>query len=265
MVKKIKKWPDVGELVLVTANKVIPQGVFVNLDEYENKEGFIHISEIASKWVKNIRHFVKEGQKVVTRVLRLNPKSNQIDLSLKRVSRAARRNKIYFSKRDQKTEKLMEYAAKKLNKSLDQAYEEVGFKLQEHFDDMYHAFEKSLDEGSKPFEKANISQDWIKTLVPICQSSIEKPKVSIKENVELKCYENDGLLKIKEIFKNTQNEIKDNGSSVKMYFVGAPRYRIEVTSSDYKSAEKILSAINDSLSNQMKNFKGSISFDRLKK
>ena len=78
MVRRQNEWPEVGELVLCTTSKVIQQGAFVKLDEYKGKEGFIHLSEIASKWVKNIRNFVKEDQKIVARVLRLNIKTNQI-------------------------------------------------------------------------------------------------------------------------------------------------------------------------------------------
>ena len=38
------------------------------------KEAFIHISEVSSGWVKNIRDYVRENQKIVARVLRVNPK-----------------------------------------------------------------------------------------------------------------------------------------------------------------------------------------------
>ena len=95
-----------------------------------------------------------------------------------------KRNKIQFSKREQKAEKLMEYATKKINKDLNAAYEDVGFKLQDYYDDMYLAFEKAASEGSAPFESAGVSGDWIDTLVLLSQSTIEKPSVVIKEDVE---------------------------------------------------------------------------------
>ena len=265
MVRRQNEWPDVGELVLCTTSKVIQQGAFVKLDEYSGKEGFIHLSEIASKWVKNIRNFVKEDQKIVARVLRLNVKTNQIDLSRKRVSSSETRNKIQFSKREQKAEKLMELAAKKLKKDLDAAYNVVGFKLQDYYDDMYLAFEKAATKGRKPFEDAGISSDWIDTLVSISQSTIERPSVVIKEDVELTCLENEGLLRIKEIFKEVKSLSQNNGTSVDIYFIGSPKYRVEVTSEDYKTAEKALELVNTSLSKKMKKTKGTLSFKRLKK
>ncbi|MHA1382393.1 MAG: S1 RNA-binding domain-containing protein [Candidatus Helarchaeota archaeon] len=68
-----KEWPDVGELVVGTVVRVERHGAYVILDEYMKKEGLIHISEISSSWIRNIRRFVREKQKVVARVLRVNP------------------------------------------------------------------------------------------------------------------------------------------------------------------------------------------------
>jgi translation initiation factor 2 subunit 1 len=89
-----KGYPEVGELVIATVKTVKPYGAFVTLDEYGNKEGFIHIGEIATGWIKYIRDHVREGQKVVCKVLRVDPERKHIDLSLKRVNEHQRREKI---------------------------------------------------------------------------------------------------------------------------------------------------------------------------
>jgi predicted RNA-binding protein with RPS1 domain len=49
-----KEFPEVGELVIGDVTDVFPYGAFVKLDEYD-KVGMIHIKEISSAWVKNIR------------------------------------------------------------------------------------------------------------------------------------------------------------------------------------------------------------------
>ena len=89
-----KGYPEVGEFVIVTVKTVKPYGAFVTLDEYDNKEGFIHIGEIAAGWIKYIRDYVREGQKLVCKVLRVDPGRGHIDLSLKRVNEHQRREKI---------------------------------------------------------------------------------------------------------------------------------------------------------------------------
>ncbi|MBU7031576.1 MAG: S1 RNA-binding domain-containing protein, partial [Theionarchaea archaeon] len=69
---KIQEFPEVGDLVIGTVSDVFPYGAFVKLDEFD-KVGMIHIKEISSAWVKNIRNHVREGQKVVTKVLKVVP------------------------------------------------------------------------------------------------------------------------------------------------------------------------------------------------
>jgi translation initiation factor 2 subunit 1 len=61
--------PEDSELVLCTVNKVLPNSVFVTLDEY-GIDGLIHISEVSPGRIRNIRDFVKEGKKVVCKILK---------------------------------------------------------------------------------------------------------------------------------------------------------------------------------------------------
>ena len=87
MVKKAMQWPRRGEVVIGTVRKVNPFSAFVTLEEYGKKEGMIHISEVAGKWVKDIRKFFKEGKKVVVKVMRVDETKKHITLSLKRVNK----------------------------------------------------------------------------------------------------------------------------------------------------------------------------------
>ena len=107
----VKGWPNQGELVVCTVTKVVDFGAFVALDEYDNKEGLIHISEVASGWVKYIRDHVREGQKIVCKVLDVNPKRGHIDLSFKDVNEHQRRETIQLWKNDQKASKWMQFVA----------------------------------------------------------------------------------------------------------------------------------------------------------
>ena len=111
-----KEYPDEGELVVGTVVKVQNFGAFIQLDEYPNREGFIHIAEIATGWVKRIRNHIKEKQKVVCKVMHVDTAKDHVDLSLKRVNEHQRRDKIQEWKNTQKATRLMEMVAKKINK-----------------------------------------------------------------------------------------------------------------------------------------------------
>ncbi|HID47317.1 MAG TPA: S1 RNA-binding domain-containing protein, partial [Methanococcaceae archaeon] len=103
-----KDFPEEGELVIGTVVDVKPYGAFVQLLEYPNREGMIHISEVSSGWVKNIRDHVKRGQRVVAKVMRVDKKKGHIDLSLKRVTEQQKKAKIQEWQRFQRAEKLLQ-------------------------------------------------------------------------------------------------------------------------------------------------------------
>ena len=65
------EWPEAGDLVIATVEHVADYGAYAKLDEYA-KQGLPHVSEISSSWTHNIRDFVRENQKLVLKVLRVD-------------------------------------------------------------------------------------------------------------------------------------------------------------------------------------------------
>ena len=139
---KKKEYPEEGELVVGTVVKVQNFGAFITLDEYPGKEGFIHIAEIATGWVKRIRNHIKEKQKVVCKVMHVDQAKDHVDLSLKRVNEHQKRDKIQEWKNSQKAEKLLEMVAKKLGKTVSQCHIHFGEDLAKKFGTLYAAFEE---------------------------------------------------------------------------------------------------------------------------
>ncbi len=66
MAERKPQWPETGDLIIATIETVTDYGAYAKLDEYE-KRGLLHVSEISSSWIRNIRDFVREGQKVVSK------------------------------------------------------------------------------------------------------------------------------------------------------------------------------------------------------
>ena len=65
MSTEMQELPEVGEIVIASITKVSDHGAYVTLDEYNNVQGFLHISEIAPGWVRTIGRYVKAGEKKV--------------------------------------------------------------------------------------------------------------------------------------------------------------------------------------------------------
>ena len=105
---EIQEWPEVGELVLAYARKITGHGINVTLEEYEDMPGFLHISEVATGWVKNIGRFITVNQKIVLKVTRVNERRGEIDLSLRQVGSEERKKKLMTIKRYEKSRSIFD-------------------------------------------------------------------------------------------------------------------------------------------------------------
>ncbi|MFX1519038.1 MAG: translation initiation factor IF-2 subunit alpha [Promethearchaeota archaeon] len=248
MVKKRKAFPEEGEFVIGTITKISSHGAYATLDEFIGKEGLIHISEIASTWVRNIRNYVREKQKVVAKVLRVDEAKDHIDLSLRRVTNVMRRNKIQEWKRSQKADKLLELVAKQLEKTKEEAYDAVGWPLEKKFGEIYAGFEEVNEKGEKALEKAGIGKEWIKTVTELAKAHVTIRKVKLTTTVELQSFKANGIEIIKDALKKGLKSTKRKDVALDVNLIGSPRYRFSVQANDYKIAEKILNkAINTTI------------------
>lgn len=253
MVRK-KGLPEWGEFVLCKVKRITPYAAWCNLIEYPEIEGMVHVGEVAGKWVHDIRDFVKEGKQYVAKVVRIDYQKNFVNLSLKRVSKRDEKEKRNSYRKEKRAEKMLEHAAKELGKSLDQAYEEIGFLLQEKFGELFAAFEEARDSSEILIEKG-ISEEWAGAIKKIAEKSFKKKEVTIKVDLELKNYSSDGIEKIKEVLKNL---IEKTDVSVK--YISAPKYRVELKTTDPKTDEKKLKERLEEVLKQIKALEGEGSY-----
>ena len=255
-----KDYPEEGELVVGTVVKVQGFGAFVILDEYPNKEGFIHISEIATGWVKRIRNYVREKQKVVCKVLRVEEAKNHIDLSLKRVNEHQRRDKIQEWKNNKKATKLFQMVAENLGKSVEDSFKEFGEELIKKYGSLYEAFEDSAYEPDVLINEG-FSGDWIEEFKKVAADNISIPFVDIKGQITMTSWEPDGIKYIREALSLAeQSEYEDVEIQIK--YIGAPRYLITVKAPDYKIAEDEMKKAVNRTTEYINKFDGECEFKR---
>src|SRR3989338_4906694 len=228
--------PEENEIVICTVKKILPHGVFVSLDEYKDKEGLIHISEISPGRIRNIRDFVKEGAKIVCRIIKINRERNHIDLSLRRVTQSQRINKNTAYKQEQKAEKILEVLANKLGISLEEVYKNIGNKLIEKYPSLYESYEE-INADPNVLQTLDLDKKAEKILLELIQEKVKKKEIKISATITLSSPLPNGINIIKELLK----KIQINGT--KIIYLGAPRYKLTLTAEDYKTAEKNLSEI----------------------
>ena len=236
---KYSGYPEVGDLVVGEVDEIADFGVFVDLDEYEDKRGLAHISEVASGWIKNVRDHVQEGQTVVAKVLDVDEDSQQIDLSIKDVNEHQRKDTIQAWKNQQKADNWMELA---LGEDIDDdTYSTVANGLLAEYDSLYEAFEQAAIHGTDALEDTDLSEDHVDAIVDTARENVSVPYVTVTGYVDIRCPTGDGVDSITEALQAAEGngEVPEE-IDLEVTYVGSPEYRIRVQAPDYKTAENAL-------------------------
>ena len=242
--------PEEGELVVATIKTVKQNGAYVDLDEYQGIEGFIFIGEIASGWVKNIRGFVREGQRVICKVMRTRRDGTSLELSLKSVSEERRRDRLQEWKNEQRAQQLLKVLGEKVGWSTTDL-EEQSTELVDAFGTLYTAFEEAaMQEGA--LTNAGFEGDWLEGFIEIAVENIIPPFVEVRGILTLSINAVNGVSIIQEALKAAE-ALTNEGEEidVKCYYDGAPNYRLELRAPDFKIAESLWEQSTNAVTDHM--------------
>lgn len=241
---KLNPFPEEGEVVVGTVREVQNFGAFVTLEEYPGKEGFCHIREVAPGWVKRIRDYVREKQRVVCKVQGVDARKGHIDLSIKAINDHQRREAIQAWKNEQKADKFIELLAERQKTTVEKLMQQFGRKLIETYGSIYNAFQEAADLGEDAFTEAGLKGDWVKPFVDFAKENIQAQFVDISGFVDLQTSAPDGVKHIVKALKAAEkSEFED--VTIEVTYIGPPHYRIHVKAPDFKVAEQELEKAAD--------------------
>lgn len=255
---KKTEWPQQGSLVVVKIKRVMPYGAIAELSEYPGKEGFIHISNVATSWVKNIHSFVSEGNIRVAYVNNLDLAKSSLDLSLRKVSDQQEKRKLEDWKREKRADKLFERVCHELKEDVRQSQATIGAKLEEHFGDLLSAFENASASGEEVLKPLGLPEKWVKALVKCAKDNVAISEVTVKGDLILNSQKGNGF----EAIRAALAAAAKPGVSVE--YISAPRYRVSVTAQDYAQAEKLLASATDAAIKVLEKQGGTGSFEKIK-
>jgi len=224
-----KDFPELNEVLLGQVERLIGTSVFVKIQGY-SIEGVIMFSEIAPGRIRNLRDYVKPGQKIAVKVLRVDKEKRHIDLSLRRVSPKEKRQVLESEKKGKELSFLLSMVTSDLakqNKVLGNI-KEAG--LMDFFDEVSH-------KGITPLTflvQSGLDEKEAKLLIEKIKEKIRTKRVYVKSKLSLKCSAADGMDRIKKVL-----ELKEG----KIDYISAPFYDISVEDSEYKSANKKMDAL----------------------
>lgn len=253
--------PEQGEIVIATVTKVMDHGAYVSLDEYDGIQGFLHISEIAPGWIRSITKHVKNGEKKVLVVKKVNPRRGDIDLSLKQISKDQKKQKLREVKKYEKGNTLLQSVQEKIGLSEDET-STLEDKIYTKFDSVYDAFIEIGRRGDSAVANLGIDKKIVQMMQEVA-SKIKLPSVEIRGVMEITNSKPDGVELIKKILLDA---LPEKNSSItektEITYLGAPKYRLSVISEDFKSAEKSIKPIVAEIQSKVEKKKGTFSFTR---
>lgn len=235
------EWPETGDLVIATIADVMDYGAYANLDEY-SRRGFLHISEISSARIRNVRDFVREKQKMVLKVLRVDVEKGHIDLSLRRVTKRERIEKIKSWKKDRKGEVLLRAVAEKVGLPIEEVYQKAGAIVAEKYG-LYEGFEKVIKDGPEALTKLEIPEDIANAFAQVAEERIRIKMVKVRGVLEIRCMKPNGLKCVQEAFIDAKKAQKAKDAKIEFYVIAAPRYSVEVSADNWKRAEELLDKV----------------------
>ena len=231
--------PEPGEVVVCTVREITSHGIYVNLDQYDGTNGFLHVSEISTGWVRNIDRVAKVSQKLILKVIRVNRMRREIDLSLRQVTNEERRAKVIEWKREERALTIVDAVQKKLDMD-DPHAKELKRKLEGEFGTLYTALETAAKKGEKGLAAAGLSEKEAKAVADIAADKIVPPKYEVGALVEVSSRSPEGIEQVKRTLMAAANA---PSAVVHITYAGAPRYRVRITADDYKQAEKALDGV----------------------
>ncbi len=225
--------PRIGEIVIGKVVRLTPYSALVELLEYDSM-GMIHISEVSSGWVKDIRHHIREGDVVVTKVMKDD--RSYLALSLKRVSKNQKAEKIKEYNLEKRAEKMFSIVAKDLK-----GKDKVLKTILENFGSIYKVFEMSA-KNMDILIKKGIPKEWAEKIKEFYQNNVKQKTFEFKAVVEVSSTEGDGVKKVKSVLSSLEK------LGTEVIYISSPRYLMRFQTNDPKEGEKKLEKITKKFS-----------------
>jgi len=229
----------VGDLVVATVTHVEEYGAIVKVEGYPEYEALIPRAHVTAARIRNIRDYVREGQRVVARVIKVDNKRLMVDLSLKYVTRRERDETLKQWKRDRRARKIIEMAVKNLNLP-DNNVNRIWGRLQKIYGDVLSALEDTVRRGKDVLLKSGIEGKIAEEIWKLSKKHV-KPKIyEGTRTIILRSTRPDGVKLIKDAIAKALKEATNQGAKVTVSYLGAPRYMIKATSTNPKAVTRSL-------------------------
>lgn len=252
------KYPEVDIAVMIQVKSMADSGAYVSLLEYNNIEGMILFSELSRRRIRSISSLIKVGRIEPVMVLRVDKEKGYIDLSKRRVSEEDIQACEERFNKSKLVHSIMRHVAETMKIDLEDLYIHVGWPLYRKYGHAFEAFklvvndpDSVLDCLTREVKEVGPNGQEITKVVPALAEDIKDSLVKnirrrmtpqplkIRADVEMKCFQFDGVLHIKEAMRKAE-AAGNKDCPVKIKLVAPPAYVLNTQTLDKEQGISVL-------------------------
>ena len=226
-------YPEVDDLVMVTVQQIADMGAYVTLNEYNNLEGMVLLSELSRRRIRSVQRLIRVGKTEVVVVLRVDREKGYIDLSKRRVSpEEVEKFEEKFNK-SKAVHSIMRHVAEKLDMPLEELYKQVCWPFYKKYGHAFEAFKLALNEPEMvwsslprpvdPAIRTELMQSIVRRLTP--------QKLKLRADVEVACFGYEGIDAVRAALAAGES-VSTEEIAIKVKLVAPPLYVILSTCMD---------------------------------
>ena len=183
----------------------------------------------------------QERQREVFKVLRMNMDAKQADVSLRRVSKRERTQKLLEWKRTQRVMRVLHLLAERSGRSSEEINSMLVEPAAKRNLALYDVFLEILDSGRLP-SWMKLDEELSRLLFELIKKEIKLKKIALKATLKLSIATGDGVEVIRRAIREGL-KAAGKGEKVSITAIGSPRYLIRVEADEESRARELLERV----------------------
>ncbi|KAI3923696.1 hypothetical protein MKW98_011326 [Papaver atlanticum] len=252
------RYPEVDMAVMIQVKNIADMGAYVSLLEYNNIEGMILFSELSRRRIRSVSSLIKVGRQEPVMVLRVDKEKGYIDLSKRRVAEEDIATCEERYNKSKLVHSIMRHVAETMQLDLEDLYIHVGWPLYRKYGHAFEAFklivadpDTILDSLTREVKEAGPDGKEVTKVVPALTEEVKDALIKnikrrmtpqpmkIRADIEMKCFQFDGVLHIKEAMRKAEATGNDD-CPVKIKLVAPPLYVLTTQTLDKEQGIQVL-------------------------
>lgn len=271
------KYPEMDDVVMVQVKSIAEMGAYVSLLEYNNIEGMILLSELSRRRIRSIGSLIRVGRQEPVMVLRVDKEKGYIDLSKRRVSEEDVQACEERFNKSKLVHSIMRHVADTMDADLEDLYVHVGWPLYRKYGHAFEAFKvivtdpdtvlnglmrevkESCPDGQEVTKVVPAMSEEVKqALIKNIRRRMTPQPLRIRADIELRCFQYDGVLHIKEAMKRAEAAGSEE-CPVKIKLVAPPLYVLTTQTLDKEQGISVLEVAIKACTKEIEKHKGKLS------